>query len=60
MGRRAHVMSDLAGVLFVPPPVQRLGHRAELDQEVAGQVFGIELAPLLVPKAEQRRLVVRP
>jgi hypothetical protein len=51
-------MSDLSGVLFVPPPVQRLGHRAKLDQEVARQVLGVDLASLFIPKPDQRRLVL--
>ncbi len=53
-----HLSDDMAGVLLVPVPVQMLGHRAELDQEVAGQVLGFDLAPLLPPEAEQRRLVI--
>jgi hypothetical protein len=39
-------------------PVQLLGHGAELNQEVAGQVLRLNLAPLFLPEPEQRRLVV--
>jgi hypothetical protein len=35
----------LPGVLRVPVPIQLLGHGAELNQEVARQVFGVDLAP---------------
>jgi hypothetical protein len=35
-----------------------LGQGAELDQEVARQVFGFDLTPLLFPQAKQCRLVV--
>jgi len=39
-----HLGNDLPGVLLVPVPVQLLGHGAKLNQEVAGQVLGIDLA----------------
>jgi len=35
--------------MFVPVPVQGLRNGAELDQEVAGQVSGLDLAPLFLP-----------
>jgi hypothetical protein len=53
-----HLGDDLSGVLLVPVPVQMLGHAAELDQEVAGQVLRLGLAALLPPQPEQCRLVV--
>ena len=40
-----HVGGNLPGVLRVPVPVQLLGYGAELNQEVARQVFGVDLAP---------------
>ena len=39
-------------------PIQMLGHSAELDQEVAGQIFRLDLAPLFLPKTDQCRLVL--
>ena len=45
-----HVRDDVAGVFFVPVPVQTLGHRAELDQEIAGQVRRFDFAPFLFPQ----------
>ena len=45
-------------VFLVPVPVEVLGHGAELDQEVAGQVLGLDLAALFPPEADQGRLVV--
>ena len=53
-----HLGHDLAGVAFVPVPVEMLGHGAELDDQVAGQVLGLDLAALLPPEPEQGRLVV--
>jgi hypothetical protein len=53
-----HLGHDLPRVLLVPVPVQMLGHASQLDQEVTGEVFGIDLAPLFLPNADQRCLVV--
>jgi hypothetical protein len=53
-----HLGDDLPGVLLIPVPVKLLGHGAELNQEVTGQVLGLNLAPLFLPKAEQGRLVL--
>jgi hypothetical protein len=35
-----------------------LGHAAELDQEVAGQVFRLDFTALFSPKPKQGRLVL--
>jgi hypothetical protein len=48
---------NLAGVLFVPEPVQVLRYGAELDQEVPGQVLRFDLAALFPPKTEEDHLV---
>ena len=52
-----HVLEHFAGVRLEPAPVQGLGRDAELDDEVSGQVLGLDLAALLLPKAEKGRLV---
>ena len=49
---------DLAGVAFEPFAVEGFGHYAELDDEVAGKVFQLDLAALLAPEAEQGSLIV--
>ena len=49
---------NLAGVALVPAPVELLGDAAELDDQVAGQVFGLGLAPFLPPEPEQGGLVI--
>jgi hypothetical protein len=41
-----HLGDDLAGVLFIPVPVEMLGDRAELDQEVAQHILGLDLTAL--------------
>jgi hypothetical protein len=47
------VLNDLPGVTFVPVPVEVLGHDAELHDEVAGQVFGLDLTALLPPQPKE-------
>ena len=44
---------SLPGIAFVPMAVEGLGHKAELDDEVAGQVLRLGLAPFLPPQADQ-------
>jgi hypothetical protein len=43
----------LPDIALVPMPVEGFGHKAELDDEVAGQVLRPELVPLFLPEAEQ-------
>ena len=52
------VCDDLTGIALVPAPVEVLGDEAELDDEVAGEVLGLDLAALFSPKAKQGGLVV--
>ena len=49
---------DLAGVAFEPVAVEGLGDDPELDDEVAGEVLGLDLAALFPPQAEQGGLVI--
>ena len=60
--RMAHlaldVLDHLAGVALVPAPIEVLGDASELDDEVAGQILGLDLAALLAPQAKQGPLVV--
>jgi hypothetical protein len=53
-----YLSDGMTRVLLEPMSVQRLGRAAELDQEVAGQVLGLDLASFLPPELEQGRLVV--
>ena len=39
-------------------PIERLGHDPELDDEIGGQVLGLDLAALFPPEAEQGGFVV--
>ena len=44
------VRDDLTGIGLVPAPVQLLGGEAELDDEVAGEVFRLDFAAFLPPQ----------
>ena len=46
-----------AGVALVPGAVELLGRGAELYDQVARQVLGIRLSPLLAPELDQGRFV---
>src|SRR5262249_16745538 len=48
----------LPGIAFVPKAVEGLGHKAELDDEVVGQVLRLGLAAFLAPEAAQCGLIV--
>ena len=47
------VGEDLPRVAFEPMPVQGFGDHAELDNEIAGEVLRLDLAPLLAPQPQQ-------
>ena len=52
------VRDDLTGVGLVPAPVQLLGGRAELNDQVAGQVLWLNLAAFFPPQPQQDGLVI--
>ena len=43
------VGDDLTGIGLVPAPIEVLGDKAKLDDEVAGEVLRLGFAPLLPP-----------
>src|SRR5215204_5444233 len=53
-----HVGDRLPGLALEPAPVEVLGHRPELDDEVAGEVLGLRLPALLLPEPQQGCFVV--
>jgi hypothetical protein len=53
-----NAFDGLPRVALVPLPVEAFGHAAELDDEVAGEVLRLGLAPLLPPEAEEGGFVV--
>ena len=46
------IFDDLPRRAFVPLPVQMFGREPELDEEIAGQVLRLGLAPFFAPEAE--------
>jgi hypothetical protein len=47
-----------AGIALVPGPVEVLGGRPQLHDEVAREVLGFDFAPLLLPEPDQGGVVV--
>jgi hypothetical protein len=48
----------LARIAFEPVAVEGLGHNAELDDEIAGEVLWLNLSALFSPKSKQGGLIV--
>ena len=55
--RRWTSVRTCPGVAFEPMPVQGFGDQAELDDEIAGEVLRLDLAPLLPPQMHQGGIV---
>jgi len=51
------VRDRMARIALVPCPIERLGHEAELDDEVGGQVLGFDFAALFPPQAQERAFI---
>jgi hypothetical protein len=52
-----HALHRATGVALVPSPIEVLRDGPELHQNV-GEVFRLDLAPLLAPQAQQSGLIV--
>ena len=48
-----HVLDGVAGIALVPAPVEVLGDGAELDDQVVGQIFRLDLPSLLAPEPNE-------
>jgi hypothetical protein len=53
-----HVFDRMARVALIPAPVQLLGHVAELDDQLIGQILRLDFAALLPPQPHQCNLVI--
>jgi hypothetical protein len=53
-----YVGQHLAGIGLIPAPIKLLGSDTELDNQIARQILGLDLAPLFPPKAKEGRLIV--
>jgi hypothetical protein len=52
-----NAFNGLPGVALVPELIEVLGHQAELNDKVAGEVLRLGLAALLAPELEEGRLI---
>ena len=50
-------LDALPGIALVPAPVESLGRHPELDDEVPGEVLGLDFSAFLVPEAEEGSFV---
>ena len=48
----------LARVGLIPASIEVFGHHPELDDEIAGQILGLDLTPLFAPEPNERILVI--
>jgi hypothetical protein len=53
-----HILDGTARVTLVPAPVQVLGNRTELDDQVFRKILRLDLAALFPPKPNQLILIV--
>jgi hypothetical protein len=53
-----NAFDGLPGIALVPMPVERFGHHAELDNEVAGEVLRLGFAPFLLPEADEGVFII--
>jgi hypothetical protein len=53
-----NIGKHLTGIGLVPAPVQVLGRKPKLDNEIARQVLRLDLATLFPPQSEEGSLVV--
>jgi hypothetical protein len=48
----------LAVIGLIPTSIEVLGYDSELDDEIAGQIFRLDLAALFAPEPEQGLLII--
>ena len=53
-----HLLDGVTGVALIPAPVEVLGCGAELDDQAAGEVLGLNFAALLPPQPNEIGFVV--
>ena len=44
-----HFGDDIPAIALEPMPIEGLGHQAKLDDEIAGEILRLSLAPFLAP-----------
>src|SRR5690348_16768012 len=53
-----NIRKHLAGIGFIPPPVQLLGHDPKLDYEIARKVLRLDLPPPPPPVPKKGSFVI--
>ena len=53
-----NICNPLARVGLIPASVKVLGYDSELDDKVAGEILGLDLAAFFAPQPKQRILVI--
>jgi len=53
-----NIFQSLARVSLEPLPIERLCHDPELNDEVRGQVLGLNLASFLSPETDESCLII--
>ena len=53
-----NICNPLARVGLIPASVKVLGYDSELDDKIAGEIFGLDLAALFAPEPEECRIIV--
>ena len=53
-----NVGDHLLGIGFIPAPIEVFGRDPELDDEVGGEVLGLDFTALLAPEAEQGGFII--
>jgi hypothetical protein len=53
-----HICDRPPGISFKPLAIEGFGHDPKLNDEVAGEVFRLDLAPLLAPETDESNLIV--
>jgi hypothetical protein len=52
------IRDDVTAIGLIPAPVKVFGREAELNDEIAGEVLGFDLAPFFLPWADESRFIL--
>src|SRR5262249_11367402 len=52
-----HLRNDVPGIALEPMPIEGLGHKTKLNDEIVGEVLRLGLATFLAPQPQQGSLV---
>jgi hypothetical protein len=53
-----HVDDCLAGIGFIPAPIEIFGRNPELDNEIVREILRLDLAAFLLPEPQQSEFIV--